>query len=238
MTRAFIAGATGYTGRALVAEWRQRGLDTVAHIRPDSRSADSRTTEFEALGATVDTHTWSLEAMTQAVREHQPDVVFALLGTTKRRGKAAAADGRDETYETIDYGLSAMLLDAVLAAEITPRFVYLSSMGVNASTKNTYLEVRYRMEQKLATSGLPYVAARPSFITGPDRDENRPAERVGAAVADAFLGAARVFGAKTLAAKYESQTAAELALALAELALEAEAGGVVESDRLRELATR
>jgi len=37
-------------------------------------------------------------------------------------------------------------------------------------------------------SSLPYTIARPSFITGADRDEPRPMERVGAVVTDVTLG--------------------------------------------------
>ena len=49
------------------------------------------------------------------------------------------------------------------------------------------------VERAVAGSGLPYAIARPSFITGPDRDEFRPGERIGAMVSDAAL--ARTFDA-------------------------------------------
>jgi hypothetical protein len=78
------------------------------------------------------------------------------------------------------------------------------------------------------------VIARPSFITGPDRDESRPAERLGAAVVDALAAPARLFGGRRLADRYRSTTAAELAAALVRLAADpAAAGRVLEGDALR-----
>lgn len=51
MNKAFVAGATGYTGRAVVAELRALGLETTAHIRPNSPQRERWTREFADLGA-------------------------------------------------------------------------------------------------------------------------------------------------------------------------------------------
>ena len=235
MHKAFVAGATGYTGRAVVKTLRAKGIETVAHVRPGSSGRAESQRAFEALGATVDATPWEPEAMTATLAAHEATLVFALLGTTRRRGKEAAKRGLHETYETIDYGLSALLLGAASQSPHQPKYIYLSSMGVSAGTRNQYLAVRYRLEEELKASGLPYVIARPSFITGDDRTEARPGERVGAAVADTLLGIAGAFGAKSLEAKYQSQTAADLAAALVTLALDERPRIVAESDVLRRL---
>lgn len=236
MHKAFVAGATGYTGRAVVETLRARRIETIAHVRPGSSGRHESLRHFEGLGALVDATPWEPEAMAEALAESEATLVFALLGTTRKRGREAAKQGRDETYETIDYGLSALLLDAAAKSPARPKFVYLSSMGVSAGTRNQYLAVRYRLEEELKRSGLPYVIARPSFITGPDRPEDRPGERVGAAVADTLLGIAGALGAKSLKAKYESQTADDLAKALVSLALDERREIVAESDALRGIA--
>ena len=80
---------------------------------------------------------------------------------------------------------------------------------------------------------LPYVIARPSFISGPDRDEFRLGERLGAVVSDALLAVAGLFGAKRLAARYRSTTPAILGEALVRAALEPEGNRVLESEELR-----
>ena len=76
-------------------------------------------------------------------------------------------------------------------------------------------------QSALRDSGLPYTIARPSFITGPDRDESRPAERIAAVIANATAGVARMFGAARLAGSMRSMTVAELAEGLVRHAFDA-----------------
>jgi hypothetical protein len=59
---------------------------------------------------------------------------------------------------------------------------------------------------------------RPSFITGNDRADARPAERAGAFVGDAVCALLRVVGGRKRAAKLASITGADLAKILVELA--------------------
>ena len=77
---AFVAGATGYTGREVVAELRRRGIETTAHVRPGAAAADTWRARFETLGATVDTTPWEPAAMDATIARVRPDYVFALLG--------------------------------------------------------------------------------------------------------------------------------------------------------------
>lgn len=234
--RAFVAGATGYTGREVVRELRARGLEVTAHVRPESARLEEWRSRFASLGADVDTTPWSAAAMTDAIRRVEPDFVFALLGTTRKRARRAAGAGlAPESYESVDYALTAMLMQAVKDAAPSARFVYLSSLGVRDDTRNRYLMARARIERELEASGLAYAIARPSFITGPDRDEARPAERMGAAAADALLDLASLFGARSLRRRFRSTTGSELARALVRLALDrTERRIVAEADELRD----
>jgi len=230
---AFVAGATGYTGQAVVAELRKRGVKTTAHVRPDSSSMARWTDRFEGLGAAVDTTAWELDAMTATLTALQPTVVFALLGTTRRRAASEGMDG-NAGYERIDYGLSKLLLDGCHSAAPQARFVYLSSLGVKEGTRNPYLSARARVERDLRDSGQPFTVARPSFISGPDRDEDRRAERAGAAVADAVLAAAGWLGATRTRDRFASMDAATLASGLVRAAFDPTAkGAVLEADALR-----
>ncbi|MGE0710219.1 MAG: NAD(P)H-binding protein [Planctomycetota bacterium] len=216
----FVAGATGYTGRAVVAALRERDLPTVAHVRPDSPRLEEWRARFATLGATVDATPWEPAALAATLRRLAPATVFALLGTTARR---AGREGRraTEAYEQIDYGLTKMLIDAAGTLDPPPRLVYLSSIGVHPGVRNPYLAARARAEEALAASGLPHVIARPSFITGPDRDEARLGERVGAALADCALGVVGALGGRRLRDLYRSTTNQTLGRALVRLALEA-----------------
>ncbi len=171
--------------------------------------------------------------MARALADRRPTVVFALLGTTRKRAKAEGV-GATEAYDKVDYGLSRLLLDACGVSAPDARFVYLSSAGLREGTRNPYLRARVRMEAALRDSGLAFTIARPSFISGTDRDESRPTERVAAVVGNAALGVLGAVGARTLRDRYRSTDATELATALVGAALDPRAvGAVLHGEDLR-----
>ncbi len=169
----------------------------------------------------------------------RPTHVMALLGTTRNRARAAAHRGAPaESYRSVDYGLTRLLiLAAAGAARVTgvrPRLVYLSAVGARENTRNAYLRVRGIVERELRESGLPYLVIRPSFITGDDRDETRRAERWTARIVDALLAPLAIVGGRRLSDRYRSVTGPQLGAAIARLALD-DAGGsrVVTMDEMR-----
>jgi uncharacterized protein YbjT (DUF2867 family) len=178
---------------------------------------------FEAGGAAADTTPWGDAEMTHTISMLQPTHIFALLGTTRARRRESASHGAQESYEAIDFGLTAILIRAAVASGSKPRFVYLSSLGVREHATNPYLVARWQAESMLRASGLPYTIARPSIITGPGRDESRPLERASAAVANAVATIARVTGARRFAGSVRSMTGAELAEGIVRHAFDASA---------------
>jgi uncharacterized protein YbjT (DUF2867 family) len=218
---AFVAGATGYVGRSVVAELRRAGIRTVAHVRPDSSRLGAWRDHFEALGAEFDSTRWHQSAMTARLTALRPTLVFALLGTTRHRMRRSS-DRAANSYETVDYGLSALLLRAAAAADRGPRFVYLSAAGVSERSRGAYMKVRWRLESELrATPGVRWTIARPAFISGPDRDEARPAERIAVVASDTVLS---LLGRKARR-RWASLTGDELARGLVRLALDPAASG-------------
>jgi nucleoside-diphosphate-sugar epimerase len=232
---AFVAGSTGYTGREVVRALRTRGIETVAHVRPDSPRLEEWRERFAALGARVDSTPWELSDMTATLAALRPGAVFALLGTTRARARRAKTAGKgDAGYEAVDYGLTMLLLRAAERSGSRPRIVYLSSAGAGGGGRNAYLKARASVEQALREGGLPFTVARPSFITGPDRDEFRPLERIVSQLVDGGLAVAAVVGGRQLRERYRSTTNVVLAEALVRLALDpGMAGKVVESEGLR-----
>ena len=234
MSIAYVAGATGYTGREVVRMLIEAGVETHAHIRPDSEHLDAWHKRFIELGAQVDTTPWDAQALTDRLTELGPNAVFGCLGTTKRRIARDADEGKTSSYAVVDYGMTVMLHSAAEACGTNPRFVYGSSAGSKPGGKGSYLGARWAVEQVLINSSLPYTIARPCFITGPDRDEDRPAERIGAMVSDRVLSLIGAFGAKGLQERYRSTTNTILGAALSRLAFEPAAKcQIIESEGLR-----
>ena len=233
----FVAGATGYTGRHLVRLATERSdLRVHAHVRPDSPELTRWRDHFGVNGAKVDMTPWDETRMAERIHAVGPDVVFALLGTTRERGRRADHsddDATDETYEAVDYGLTSMLLAACRAAGHSPKFVYLSAMGVREGTRNTYLAARAKLEMELRESALPHVIARPAFVSGSDREERRPLERIAARATDTLLGALTALGLSQLEENYASLDGATLAHALLSLGLDPRVQGVFEAAALR-----
>ena len=233
---AFVAGATGFTGREVVRLLVERGLPAVAHVRPDSPRLEEWKARFSALGAEVDATAWDKAAMMETMLRIRPALVFALLGTTRGRMHAAARSGEDpatQSYEAVDYGLTALLLEAAKETGLSPRVVYLSAAGVKETSRSAYYRARVKAEALLHSSGLPFTIARPSIITGPGRDDKRPLETVGAAVGDRLLSVAGWLGARKLKARYASTTNVRLAGALVRLALDPKAENrIFESEEL------
>ncbi|MFH1434082.1 MAG: NAD(P)H-binding protein [Pseudomonadota bacterium] len=233
MTRAFIAGATGYTGRELVRALAEKNVEAIAHVRPDSSRLGEWKGRFDGLGARMDTTAWVKEAMDAALAGLRPDLVFCLLGTTKARGRGSAGRGIAENYETVDFGLTAMVIDASVKLKKKPLLIYLSAMGVKEKSRNPYFSARWKAEKKLRESGLPYIIVRPVFVSGPDRDERRIMERVGATAWDGALAVAGAMGFSGLRDRYKSINASGLARGMVRLAFDPSAvNTVVERENL------
>lgn len=235
--KAFVAGATGYVGANVVKELRKAGVQTVAHIRPGSSQLEAASGKFAAMGAVVDSTPFELEAMTATLATLAPDLVFILIGTTKKRMKQAA-DAREADYEAVDYGLTKLIAGAAAKTGIKTKIVYLSSVGTSANAAGAYLKARYKAEQAVINSGLPYIIARPSIISG-TREENRPAEKAAAGVIDGALKVAAALGARKTADRWSSITGEALAFALVKTELDDEfANKIIESEKLKELCRR
>jgi NADH dehydrogenase len=230
MATAFVLGATGFVGREVVRQLCVRGAKTYAHVRPDSKQLAEWRTKFGELGAEVDTTAWDAGALAARFREIKPAQVYICIGTTRNKAKADAIEGN--IYEKVDYGLTKIAADAARGSEVSPRLVYLSSIGADAKARSAYLAWRGKAEDAVKSSGVPWVIARPSIITG-DRDETRVGEKTAGVIGDGLLAVAGLFGGKNLRARYRSTTPDVLASALIRLGEAPEHDRVVDGADLR-----
>lgn len=227
---AFVLGATGFVGREVVRQLCVRGAQTIAHVRPDSKSLAEWRARFADLGAEVDTTPWEVAAMAARLRAARPAQIYVLIGTTRSRARTDAVSGN--IYEAIDLGLTKLAAEAARMSEQRPRIVYLSSVGADPNARSAYLAARGRAEEAVTSSGLPWVIARPSIITG-ERDDGRLGERGAAVIGDGLLAVAGVFGGRKLRARYKSTTPDILASALIRLGEAPEHDRIVDGADLR-----
>lgn len=219
-----VAGATGYVGEVLVAELTRTGHTPIALVRRGSptvlgadrtrqaatpSAGDTAGAAKEMLSAEIALVDWADPATVKAALRGC-DAVVQTIGITRAQFKFGAS------YETIDFGTTVSLLAAAKEQNLK-RFVLLSSVG--ASERGVeYLRWKWKTEEIVKRSGLPWVIVRPSFIAGPGRVLNR------------FLDAPlAVFGvvAKATADRYRSIDRTALAHVLARAATSAEADGQI-----------
>jgi uncharacterized protein YbjT (DUF2867 family) len=227
---AFVTGATGFVGREVVRQLCVRGTKAVAHVRPDSSKLDEWRAKFRELGADVDATPWDTARLAARLRELAAAQLYICIGTTRQKAKSEALTG--DIYEAVDLGLTKIAVDAARASEVAPRIIYLSSIGADTAARSPYLRARGKAEDVVRASGLPWVIARPSIITG-ERDDSRIGERGAAIVGDGLLAIAGVFGGKRAKAKYSSTTPDILASALIRLGEAPEHDRVVDGADLR-----
>jgi len=101
--------------------------------------------------------------------------VFCALGTTIRKA------GSKPAFRRVDYEYPKVLAERAIACG-AEQFVLVSSAGADARSPGFYLRVKGDTER--AAAALPFHAVhifRPSLLLG-EREESRPAERLGAAV--------------------------------------------------------
>lgn len=237
MSAAFVFGATGHVGRRVVEQLAATHVEVLAHVRPDSPRLVEWVQRFRDMGALPDSIPFELSALAKRFERVRPQVVFCTIGTTRARKKLAAGRGEDESqqsYEAVDFGLTKLLVDALVQADHKARFVYLSSAGTSEGAIGPYLQARWRAEQVIRKSGLPYTLARASIIRGPDRDDKRPLEELGATASDLLLNMAALVGAKSIRDKYRSHEPDELAKALIRIGYDPQCENqVIEPDALR-----
>ena len=162
---ALVAGATGLVGRKLAGRLVACGDYAAVHLlnRRITGAVSAVTREHQVDFEDLD----AVAPLVGAV-----DDAFCCLGTTIGKAGSKPAFRRVDHDYVVAFGRLAQSLGARV-------LVMVSSMGANRDSRNFYLRVKGETERDLQALGLPaLVILRPSLLTG-DRQEFRPAERIG-----------------------------------------------------------
>jgi uncharacterized protein YbjT (DUF2867 family) len=149
--RVLIAGATGAVGTVVVPELRRSGIEVTPHVRPATAAKHPMGKDPEALVCDLADIGKLDAAMTRC------DALACLVGTMRKRFSSG------DTYESSDYLPIVELVEAATRVDEKKRhFVLLSALG--ARPGRGYLGWKFKAEEAVRNSGLPWTVVRPSMF--------------------------------------------------------------------------
>ena len=162
-------------GSVVVPKARAAGLKVIPHLRPKTAGRHPLGKDPDALVCDLGDAAALDAAMVRA------DAVACLVGTMRKR----FAQG--DTYESSDYMPVVQLIESAKRAGGGRHFTLLSSVG--ARPGSGYLGWKWKCEEAVRKSGLPYAILRPSFFddtgaasTPSDGGRRRPPPLVAGAI--------------------------------------------------------
>jgi uncharacterized protein YbjT (DUF2867 family) len=168
---AWVAGASGLIGGHLVSMLSaQKDYDRViAFVRSPSQAAWAKLPKVEQ---------WPVDYRNLVAPEPSSvDDVFCALGSTTKK-----TPNRDEYYEIdVTFPISVAKLGLKHGAKY---YGLVSAHGAKEKALSFYMQMKGQLEAQLGEFDYPHLAfARPSLLLG-ERDEFRPAEKLG----EVFMG--------------------------------------------------
>jgi uncharacterized protein YbjT (DUF2867 family) len=219
VTKIFVAGATGFTGRAM-ATLALDDADLTLQVRSERRARTVFPGDDRARVVDVD----DAEHLASALEGQ--DAVIQLIGTVRKRFDAQTS------YETVDYGTTVSLLEAAERAGV-PHFVLVSSAGAGAGV-GSYLKWKKKTEAVVERGAVPWTIVRPGIIAGDEGFLERPKLEV----LGAFLNGVSNTPVNLGAANWRPMRVKLLARLLVEVTQEPARTDVVNGRQLWKIARR
>lgn len=157
--KVFLTGATGFVGRNMAVRLLEDGHKLTCMVRD---AGEPGAGYLQGLGAELAVgDILNADSIAAAAMEAQPHTFIHLVGIILEHGTA--------TFENIHVkGTINALAGAAVAG--SHRFLHMSALGAAAQGVSEYYRSKWRAEEAVRSSGLPYTIFRPSIIYGPGGD--------------------------------------------------------------------
>ena len=150
--RVFLTGATGFVGRHMLRRLLTESHSVRALVRDPARAVQLAANGVEFVAGDV-VENQGLDQGMQGC-----DAVIHLVGIIAEKGA--------NTFERVHHLGTRNVVEAAKRAGIR-RFVQMSALGVRADGVAAYQTTKWRGEEEVRKSGIPYCILRPSLIFGP-----------------------------------------------------------------------
>jgi NADH dehydrogenase len=148
----FITGATGFVGGHVLKRLLAAGHNVLALVRDPQQTKLSAASQLKLIQGDVTDGTGLNEGMKGC------DAVIHLVGIIVEAGK--------NTFERVHHIGTRNAVEAARRNGIA-RFVQMSALGVRADGVSEYQTSKWKGEEAVRQSGIPYCILRPSLIFGP-----------------------------------------------------------------------
>lgn len=153
--RVLVSGASGFVGRAVVAELLRQGHTVFAGSRRGEAVGAAQSQQVQGIKLDVTDAASALRAVQQA----QPDAVIHLVGIITQT--------KEQTFQAAHVEGTRHMLAA------TPRgarYLHMSALGADPASKSRYSATKGEAETLVRGSGLDWTIFRPSLIFGQGDD--------------------------------------------------------------------
>ena len=149
--KVFLTGATGFVGKHMLARLLAEGHAVRAAVRDPQKAGVAENANAELVAGDVVEGTRLEEAMQGC------DAVIHLVGIIVEKGT--------NTFERVHHLGTRNVVEAAKRAGIR-RFVQMSALGVRADGVAPYQTTKWKGEEEVRQSGIPFCILRPSLIFG------------------------------------------------------------------------
>lgn len=150
--RIFLTGASGFVGRHMLKRLLDEGHSVRALVRDPARAGEIAQSGVDLVPGDVVEGSGLDQAMPGC------DAVVHLVGIILEKGR--------NTFERVHHLGARNVVEAAKRARIR-RFIHMSALGVREDGVAAYQTTKWRGEEEVRRSGIPYVILRPSLIFGP-----------------------------------------------------------------------